>query len=65
MAMPASRRLFDPPHQKRVLLMLGYYEHRMHLGVARYTRQANWILDTTMVSPFTGVEAARRETVAW
>ena len=28
--------------------MLGYYEHRMHLGVARYARQANWILDTTM-----------------
>lgn len=31
-----------------MLLMLGYYEHRMHLGVARYARQANWILDTTM-----------------
>ena len=30
------------------MLMLGYYEHRMHLGVVRYARQANWILDTTM-----------------
>lgn len=30
-------------------MMLAYYEHRMHLGVARYARQANWILDTTMV----------------
>jgi LacI family transcriptional regulator len=46
--MPVARRAFTPPHQKRVLLMLGYYEHRMHLGVARYARQANWILDTTM-----------------
>jgi len=39
---------FAPVRQKRVLLMLGYYEHRMHLGVARYARQANWILDTSM-----------------
>jgi len=46
--MPARRRLFTLPQQKRVLLMLGYYEHRMHLGVARYAREANWILDTTM-----------------
>lgn len=46
--MPAARRSFVAPRRKRVLLMLGYYEHRMHLGVARYARQANWILDTTM-----------------
>lgn len=46
--MSLSRRRFEPPRQQRVLLMLGYYEHRMHLGVARYARQANWVLDTTM-----------------
>jgi LacI family transcriptional regulator len=43
-----ARRSFAAPRRKRVLLMLGYYEHRMHLGVARYARQANWILDATM-----------------
>lgn len=31
-----------------MLLALGYYEHRMHLGVARYAREAGWILDSTM-----------------
>ena len=46
--MRPSRRSFQPPRQKRVTLMLGYYEHRMHLGVARCARQADWILDTTM-----------------
>jgi LacI family transcriptional regulator len=46
--MPASRRSFESPRRKRVLLMLGYYEHRMHLGVARFARQANWILDSSM-----------------
>lgn len=39
---------FQSPRHRRVLLMLGYYEHRMHRGVARYARQARWILDTTM-----------------
>jgi LacI family transcriptional regulator len=29
-------------------MLLAYYEHRMHLGVARYAQQANWILDSTM-----------------
>ncbi|MDZ7619172.1 MAG: substrate-binding domain-containing protein, partial [Patescibacteria group bacterium] len=42
-----SRR-FAPPRRKRVLLALAYYEHRMHLGAARYAREANWILDTRM-----------------
>jgi LacI family transcriptional regulator len=42
------RRLFEPPEQKRVLMMLAYYEHRMHLGVIRYARQAQWIVDSTM-----------------
>ncbi len=42
-----SRR-FAAPRRKRVLLALAYYEHRMHLGAARYAREANWILDTRM-----------------
>ncbi len=41
-------RRFTPPRQKRVLLALAYYEHRMHLGAVRYAREANWILDTRM-----------------
>lgn len=45
---PKSSRPFVPPRRKRVLLALAYYEHRMHLGAARYAREANWILDTRM-----------------
>ncbi len=41
-------RRFGLPRRKRVLLALAYYEHRMHLGAARYAREANWILDTRM-----------------
>lgn len=29
-------------------MLLAYYEHRMHLGVARYARQANWVVDSSM-----------------
>ena len=43
-----SRRRFEPPRPRRVLMLLGYYEHRMHLGVASYARQASWIVDSTM-----------------
>lgn len=42
------RRSPDVDRQKRVLMALAYYEHRMHLGVAAYARKANWVLDTTM-----------------
>ena len=34
--------------RKRVLLAPAYYDHRMHLGAARYAREANWVLDTRM-----------------
>lgn len=42
------RRPFSPPRRRRVLMLLGYYDHRMHLGVARYARRANWVVDSTM-----------------
>ena len=29
-------------------MLLGYYQHQMHLGVASYARQAQWIVDSTM-----------------
>jgi LacI family transcriptional regulator len=29
-------------------MLLAYYEHRMHRGVARYAREAHWIVDSTM-----------------
>lgn len=34
--------------RNRVAMAFGYYEHRMHLGVVRYARKADWILDTAM-----------------
>lgn len=30
--------------RKTVAFLPGYYEHRIHLGVVRYARKANWIL---------------------
>lgn len=29
-------------------MLLAYYEHRMHLGLARYARQAHWIVNSEM-----------------
>ncbi len=43
-----TSRGFVHTRQNRVLLALGYYEHRMHLGAVRFAREANWILDTRM-----------------
>lgn len=43
----STRHTFEAA-RKRVLLALAYYEHRMHRGVARYARNANWVLDSTM-----------------
>ena len=45
---PRSRPSLETEHQRRVLMALAYYEHRMHRGVAEYARKANWVLDTTM-----------------
>ncbi len=35
------------PLRKSVLLVLGFYVHEINVGVAKYARQANWILDDT------------------
>jgi LacI family transcriptional regulator len=35
----------ERPARKRVLLMLSYYDHRHHAGVARYAGEAGWIID--------------------
>ena len=32
-------------NRKRVLLLLQYYDHRHHMGVARYAAQAGWALE--------------------
>ena len=29
-------------------MLLAYYEHRMHLGVAKFAREANWIVNSQM-----------------
>ena len=34
-------------HRKRVTLALGYYDHQLHRGIARFARDAGWILDTS------------------
>lgn len=42
----ASRsRRFRQPDRKRVLLALGWYVHEMVVGVAKYAREAHWVLD--------------------
>lgn len=38
---PSSKR------RKSVLLALGFYVHEINIGVAKYARLANWILDDT------------------
>ena len=37
-----------PQRRPRVALMLGWYVHAFHLGVAHYAHDANWILDASM-----------------
>lgn len=57
-----SRRALEAT-RRRVLLALAYYEHRMHHGVARYARSANWVLDSTMAHYRTPPAAWRGEGV--
>jgi LacI family transcriptional regulator len=45
---PHRQRAARAERQKRVLMALAYYDHRMHRGVAEFARKANWVLDTTM-----------------
>ena len=35
--------------RRSVLLLLGHYNFSLHSGIARYAREANWILDDTYV----------------
>ncbi|MCX6997163.1 MAG: AraC family transcriptional regulator, partial [Kiritimatiellaeota bacterium] len=55
---PASVRsasVANPRHgalhhaRRSVLLLLGYYHLRLHTGIMRYAREANWVLDDTYV----------------
>jgi len=45
-----KRRFHLPaePSRRRVLVALGYYDQHLHRGIARYARQAGWVLDTHM-----------------
>jgi hypothetical protein len=37
-------------HARRsVLLLLGYYNFRLHTGIVRFAREADWVLDDTYV----------------
>lgn len=48
MSQLTEKHNFMPKQRKRVLMLLAYYEHRMHLGVAKFAREANWIVDSQM-----------------
>lgn len=48
MAKTSGKSRFAPQQRKRVLMLFAYYEHRMHLGLAKYAREANWIVDSQM-----------------
>ncbi|MDP0494892.1 MAG: DNA-binding transcriptional regulator [Verrucomicrobiota bacterium JB024] len=36
------------PPRRHILLALGWYSSAIHRGIARYAREANWVLDTGM-----------------
>jgi LacI family transcriptional regulator len=36
------------PTRRRVLMALSYGNHQMHRGIARFAREAGWILETSM-----------------
>jgi len=48
----AARRPQGALHHIRrsVLLLLGFYNVRLHQGIARYAHEADWVLDDTYVS---------------
>ena len=35
--------------RRSVLLLLGFYNIRLHTGIMRYAREADWVLDDTYV----------------
>lgn len=42
-----NEKLIKTKRRKSVLLALGFYVHEINVGVAKYARLANWILDDT------------------
>ena len=44
---PVNRFAGKSKSRRSVLLALGYYVHEINVGVAKYARLANWILDDT------------------
>lgn len=38
----------NSPHPPCILLALGWYSTALHRGIAKYARQAGWVLDLTM-----------------
>lgn len=48
MNIKSSTILKSPPTRKHVLLALAWYDSQIHRGIARYARQAGWILDNSM-----------------
>jgi LacI family transcriptional regulator len=40
-----NRKLANPKLRKSVLLAMGFYVHEINVGVAKYAKLANWILD--------------------
>ena len=48
--MPPVKRIASSapaPRRKSVLLAMGFYVHEINMGVAKFAREANWILDDT------------------
>lgn len=43
-SIPPSSDLQSPAPQRKVLLLLGYYHVLIHLGIARYAREAGWAI---------------------
>jgi hypothetical protein len=33
-----------PKHHKRILLAMGWYDHRLHQGIAKYAQEQGWHL---------------------
>lgn len=47
--MARSRALAASRQRRRVLLALGWYAGKIHSGVARYAREAHWVLNLDML----------------
>ena len=38
------------PRKRNVLLVMGFYTHERHAGIARYAREAHWMLDCRLLA---------------